>query len=561
MAVVDPLSEQAFTVADWLVEPSANSIRRGDRAVVLEPKVMRVLLCLAARAGEVMSREQLEADAWPGVVVGYDALTSAIIKLRKAFDDSPRTPRVIETLSKKGYRLIAPVAPADATALPVVAPTAQSPLRLARWAVLVVPVLLAAIALWWWQPWTLRQGPGGDAPAQTADKPSIAVLPFANLSGGQESDYFSDGITDEIIISLSKLSGLFVISRSSTAGYKNQLIDIREVGKKLGVRYMLEGSVRRAGGRLRITTQLVDAGTGFQLWSERYDREVKDTLEVQDEITRRIVASLSVELSAAERHALSRRYTNNVEAFDDLLKGQSFYARSNREDNARARELYLHAIELDPAFARAYSAVALTYTEDFRHGWGGDPAASMKHAIDMAQRAVVLDDSIPQTFWALAYVQVFNKQYDQAEVAAEHAIALDPNNADAHTTLAFCRVYQGRGREAIPLVLKAMRLNPNYPTQYPSILGRAYYHTGQYEEAEKVLQHAMEMNPVRVAPHVYLVLTYVALGRLEEASWEAEQIRVYAPDFSLDNLDQLIPISSANELAHIRDDLRRAGLG
>lgn len=173
---------------------------------------------------------------------------------------------------------------------------------------------------------------------------------------------------------------------------------------------------------------------------------------------------------------------------------------------------------------------------------------------------MALDDAIPQTFWALGYVYVFNKQYDDAVAAAERAISLDPNNADAHTTLAFARVYQGRAREAIPLVLKAMRLNPHYPIQYPSILGRAYYHLGQYDEAVKTLRHAMDMNPIRATPHLYLVLSYVALNRMEDARWEAEQILLHEPGFSLATVDQIMPIADPRESARIKDDLRRAGL-
>jgi len=275
--------------------------------------------------------------------------------------------------------------------------------------------------------------------------------------------------------------------------------------------------------------------------------------------------SLAVEYGALnltdeEKQSVARRYTRSVEAYDLLLKGQSFYARSNKEDNAHARQLYLRAIQLDPAFARAHAALALTHTEDSRYGWSADPAASMNQSVALAQRAVKLDSTIPQTYWALGYVYVFNKQYDEAVAAAERAIALDPNNADAHTTLAFGRVYQGRPQEAIPLVRKAMQLNPRYPSQYPSILGRAYYHLGQYRQAAEILREATDMNLERIAPQLYLILSHVALGKLDEAQWEADQLRVLAPGFTLANVDQALPIADPSDLARIKDDLRRAGL-
>lgn len=585
--------DRPFRVGDWLVEPAVGCVTRDGRSVKLEPKVMDLLVCLARRPGRVLSREELEQAVWAGTVVGYDALTSAIIKLRKAFGDDSRHPWLIETVSKKGYRLIAPVADTDSVAAPApvaealiasspvpksvvdatsspasvseegAAPPATMPQprgrkrgRLAI-AALAAVLLGGLVAAWF----AFDRAPPDAVPAAVpAPAASIAVLPFANLSGDPDFEYFSDGITEDITTDLSKVSSLLVIASNSAFAYKAQPLSLKSVAEALRVRYVVEGSVRRAGDAIRINAKLIDAETGVHLWVERYDRPIQDLFAVQDDVTRNIVTALALTLTDKEKQRVARRYTRSVEAYDLFLRGQSFYARSTEEDNARARTLYLRAIELDPAFARAHAAVALTHTEDFRHGWGADPARSIRQAVARARQAVGLDDTIPQTLWALGYVHVSNRQIAEGAAAAERAIALDPNNADALTTLAYARVYQGRPQDAIALVRKAMRLNPHYPSQYPSILGRAYYHLGQYEQAVETLRHAVELNPNRTPARLYLVLSYVALGKLEEASWEAGEVRVNDPGFSVDSVNQILPVSDPRALARMQDDLRRAGL-
>lgn len=585
-------SDRPFRVGDWLVEPAVGCVSRDGGSVKLEPKVMDLLVCLARRPGRVLSREELEEAVWAGTVVGYDALTSAIIKLRKAFGDDSRHPWLIETVSKKGYRLIASVSEADAVAPPApvaVADVATSPVppagaeaaippapvtegavspatkppavnpsrrRLAMAALAAVG--LASLAVLWF---ALDRAVPDTAPGiVTPPAISIAVLPFANLSGDPGFEYFSDGITEDITTDLSKVSSLLVIARNSAFAYKAQPLSLKSVADALGVRYVLEGSVRRSGDDIRINAKLIDAETGAHLWVERYDRHIQDIFAVQDDVTRNIVTALALTLTDEEKKRVARRYTHSIEAYDLFLRGQSLYARSNEEDNARARQLYLRAIEIDPTFARAHAAVALAHTEDFRHGWGADPTTSIKQAVARARQAVALDDSIPQTLWALGYVYVSNAQNDEGAVVAERAIALDPNHADAYMTLAYARVYQNRPQDAIALVRKAMRLNPHYPSQYPSILGRAHYHLGQYEQAVETLRHAVELNPNRTPARLYLVLSYVALDKLEEARWEAGEVLVNAPGFSVDALYQILPVSAPRELARMKADLRRAGL-
>jgi len=543
-----------FRIGDWLVEPDLGRVGRDGDSAKLEPKVMDLLVYLAQRPGQVLSREELEQAIWTGTVVGYDALTSAIIKLRKALGDNSRQPWLIETVAKKGYRLIAPVTTTDgmptttASTAVISAPAPRPRWRMQVFAAVILVVLVLGGTLI------------GRQIMRPPSPPSIAILPFTNLSGDTKFEYFSDGITEDIITDLSKLSGLMVVARNSAFAYKDQPLALKTVAEKLGVRYVLEGSVRRAGNDLRINVKLIDAETGSHLWAERYNRKLQDIFAVQDDVRGNIVRALALNLTDDEKRAVARRYTQSVEAYDLLLRGQSFYARSTREDNARARQLYQQAIQLDPNFARAYAAIALTHTEDSRYGWSADSAASLHQAITISQHAVELDGSIPQTHWAQGYVYVFAHRYDAAVAAAERAIALDPNNADAHTTLAFGRLYQGRAREAIGLVKKAMQLNPHYPAQYPSILGRSYYHSGQYALAIQTLREAIEMNPGRNTSQLYLILSLVAQGNLDDASWEVEQLRLREPDFRIANVGQAIPVADPGELARIQADLRRAGL-
>ena len=282
------------------------------------------------------------------------------------------------------------------------------------------------------------------------DKPSIVVLPFSNLGNDPAQVYFSDGITADITTSLSKLSGLFVIASSSAQNYRNPPTDIKQLAETLGVRYVLEGNVRRSGNRLRVNAQLIDANTGFQLWAERYDRDMKDVLDVQDDVTAKIVNALSVELTEAERQRSARRYTVNIEAYDEFLRGQFLYVRGTPEDNLQARALFQQAIDRDPGFARAYGAMALTYVDEFRFGWGKNPAAALERALELANRAVALDDQLPQAYRALSYAYLHRREYQNSIDAIQRAIALDPNDADGRASLALSHVYDGKLRNRDP---------------------------------------------------------------------------------------------------------------
>lgn len=552
-----PAPMGAFHVADWEVQPSSNRIRRGDTEVKLEPKVMALLAYLAGRRNELVTREQLEHEIWGGTVVSYDALTSSIIKLRKALGDDSRKPRFIETVSKKGYRLIAPVhavhEPAPTAGVPAPARSGNLPRRNLLVAGLVIVLIMAGVLAIFFRVDDSRPVPA--AP----DRPSIVVLPFDNLGNDPAQAYLADGVTADITTSLSKLSGLFVIASSSTLGYRNAPADIKQVAEALRVRYVLEGNVRRVGNRLRVNAQLVDAATGFHLWAERYDRDMKDVLDVQDDITAKIVSALSVKLTEAEMRRSAQRYTVNIGAYDEFLRGQALYVRSTPEDNLQARALFQQAIDHDPGFARAYGAMALSYVDEFRFGWGKNPAA-LERALALANRAVALDNQLPQAYRALSYTQLHRREYQSSIDAIQRAIALDPNDTDGQASLALSHMYAGNYETAIRMLRDVMRLNPHYPARYASALGHAYYFLGQHEDAVTTLRDAIERNANLLSSHVFYTAALSHLGRKDEAAWAASQIRALSPNFAAENVSGMFPIKDPAKQRALIDDLKRAGL-
>jgi adenylate cyclase len=391
------------------------------------------------------------------------------------------------------------------------------------------------------------------------DKPSIAVLPFENLSGDPEQEYFSDGITEDIITDLSKISGLFVIARHSVFTYKGKAIKIAEVGRELGVRHVLEGSVRKANGRVRITAQLVDAATEGHLWAERYDRDLKDIFALQDEVTQKIVAALAVKLTEDEQERLVRKYTDNMEAYDVFLQGAEYINRFTKEANVQARQMFERAIDLDPEFAVAYATLGLTHFLEWTLGWSQDPQ-SLEHAFELAQRTLDLDGSLPLGHNLLGKVYLWKKQHDKAIAELKKAIALSPNDADLLVGLGYILNWAGRPEEAIGLVKKAMRLNPRYPAFYLWDLGHAYFITGRYEEAIETLKRVLDRNPDFMPAHAFLAASYSEIGREKEARAEAAEIESLNPQASLEALRQRLPYKDQAVLERLLDSLRMAGL-
>jgi adenylate cyclase len=332
------------------------------------------------------------------------------------------------------------------------------------------------------------------------DKPSIVVLPFVNLSKDPEQDYFSDGLTEVLTGDLTRLSGLFVIARNSAFTYKGKAVKVQDVGREMGVRYVLEGSVLKSGDKLRINAQLIDATTGYHLWSERYDRPLKDIFALQDEIVQKIVTTLKLQLSLREQGILVRKTTDNLEAYDYLLRGLESYFRFTKEANVQARQMFEKAIELDPQYALAYAILSATYSLEWNMQWSTDPQ-TLERAGELAQKALALDGSLPLAHSVLSWVYVQKQQPDQAIAESEQAIALDPNAAGSYAQLADVLNTVGRPEEAVRFVEQAMRLNPRYPVTYLVTLGLAYRLTGRHAEAITAFKQVIGRNPNFVGAH------------------------------------------------------------
>jgi adenylate cyclase len=347
-----------------------------------------------------------------------------------------------------------------------------------------------------------------EAPAlPLPDKPSIVVLPFDNMSGDPQQDYFSNGITEVLTSDLSRISSLFVIARNTAFTYKGKAANVQDVGRELGVRYVLEGSVQKASDQVRIVTQLIDTTTGGHLWSQRYDRPLKDIFALQDEVVQKIVTTLRLQLTVQEQGYIVRKHTDNLEAYDSFLRGVEYRWRYTKEANAQARQLFEKALALDPQYAEAYAWLGWTYYTEWVVRWSADPQ-TLEHALARAQQAVALDDSLPAAYSLLSNVYAQKQQYDQAIAEGERAIALDPNNADSYALQATALNFAGRHEETLRAVEQAMRLNPGYPPHYLFALGWAYYGTGRYAEAVATLKDAISRNPNLIPAHFILALSY-----------------------------------------------------
>lgn len=390
-------------------------------------------------------------------------------------------------------------------------------------------------------------------------KPSIAILPFTNMSGDTEQEYFSDGITEDLITDLSKISGLFVIARNSMFTYKGKPVKVDQVGRELAVMYVLEGSVRKAGDRVRITAQLVDAGTGGHLWAERYDRNLEDIFALQDEVTHKIVSTLAVKLTEDEQEQLERRYTDNLEAYDYFLRGLEELNRYTKESNNQARRLFQQAIDLDPQFAAAFGNMSLTHWLEWSFGWTQD-FQCLELAMEQAQKAMVLDDSLPEAYRILGNLCLWKRQHDQAIALTEKAITLIPNYADAISQLGNILSFAGQPEESIELVKRAMRLNPMYPVIYLFNLGHAYMLAGRYEEAIEPFTRILHRNPNFHPAHIYLAITYSELGLAAQAQTEADLFIGKSFSMSWDDWRQRLPYKDEAVIEHYFDVMRKIGI-
>lgn len=415
----------------------------------------------------------------------------------------------------------------------------------------------------------------GESSTSPSEKPSIAVLPLVNMSGDEEQEYFSEGLTEDIITELSRFHDLHVISRNSTFVFQNKAIDAREIGRNLNARYLVEGSVRKSANRIRITIQLIDTRTGHHLWAERYNRELEDIFEVQDEITELIVSTLAVKVESDALEQSIRKKPESLETYDYVLRGETRLMVYSKEASTQAKEQFLKAIDIDPGYARAYAGLAFSYLSD----WGfllGAPLSCMDRAVEYARKAVELDESESRSHWVLAYVLTFNKQYDEARAHQIKAVWLNPNDADVLAKMGYILPLLGEHNEAIELAEKATRLNPYYPDWYNTFLGFTYFTAKRYEEAIATFKASGNVYP---GDYAWMAAAYAHMGNIDEARsvmdsflkeagpnpWWREilhsaEVVDRDPTGLLTYMTFMYPFKNSSDLEHLLTGLRMAGV-
>jgi len=421
------------------------------------------------------------------------------------------------------------------------------------------------IRVWKWHRDGIEAGEGDPArlpPGPVKEMPSIAVLPFDNMSGDPEQDYFSNGMTEDIITDLSKVPGLLVIARNSSFAYKGKSVDIRNVGRELGVRSVLEGSVRRAAGRVRINAQLIDAANGGHLWAERYDRELTDIFAVQDEVTSQIVAALKITLTPTETTLIAGSAPKSVDAHDLLLRARAMVNGTirNRDMFEQASTLLRKAIELDPTYAEAYAVLSVLHCLDYQNHWSEHHDRSATEALHFADRAIAMNANEPMAHYAAAVASVTGKDLERARTEAEATLALSPNFALAHDSLGVVSMLSGEPLEAIPHFERAMRLDPAYSNQLVHFLGMAYLIAGKYATAAAYFRERIVLVPDSDFSRAFLASAQGHMGEPEEARRVWRELKDIKPDYAFEEHIGRWPFKVQADVDRIREGLVKAGL-
>jgi DNA-binding winged helix-turn-helix (wHTH) protein/TolB-like protein/cytochrome c-type biogenesis protein CcmH/NrfG len=556
----DP-SMAALQVGDWCVEPQLNQIERAGHRVRLEPKAIELLVFLVERRGEVVSREELLGALWPGVVVGDNALTQVVTKLRRALGDTAREPTYVEAISKRGYRLIAAVERRDRLSLSAPLPPppeppgraeSRPPLR-RRWVVAGALMALSGVGAVWLvqRPTgdTVSLAQGGPLTSPAADRlPTVFVRPIEAI-GDDTARLIARGLTADLVNDLSKVAGLWVVSGGAAEGAARESAG---ASAPVAGRYALAGTLQSDGGTLRLIVRLSDVDAGRQLWSHRFEREGRDLFAVQDELAGSILEQLQIKVSQAETAGLAQRYTRNMAAYERFLRGQAAVQTRRRAQNDLARDWYWKAIELDPAFARAYAGLAMTHALAYQMGWEDEVA--LGRAVEFAATAEQMSPGMPEAHWVLAFVETQRRRHAEAIRHLQRAVRLSPSYADAYALMGGIRTYMGQPAEGVSLLRTALRLNPDAGSLYFLLLGRALYFLGEHEQARVNLEQALLRNADNVEGRVYLAAVLVQLGDREGAAWQAHEIRAVEPHFSVNRWLSTYPMADEGQkerLAHV----------
>lgn len=519
-----------FLFEDYCLDAERRELTRGSQAIAVGPKVFDLLLHLVRNRDQVVTRDDLLAAVWDGRIVSESTLTSHVNAVRKAIGDTGKEQRLIRTVSRKGMRFVGQVREQEPTAQTV---SARSPAEDPK------PIL------------------------SLPDSPSIAVLPFRNLSGDPAQDYFADGVVEDIITALSRIRWLFVIARNSSFAYKGRTVDEKQVGRELGVRYVVEGGVRQSDSRVRITGQLVDATTGTHLWAERFEGTLDDIFELQDQIATSIVGAIASQLERAEIERARRKPTGNLSAYDHYLRAMPHLHRGTREAVDEALPLFHKAIALDPEFASAHAMAAWCHCWRKINGWMIDRPAEFADGIRLARLAVQLgkDDAVALTRAGHTLAHLAG-DLDGAVALLDRALLLNPNLAAAWFLGGFLRAERGDPEAAIEFFTRAMRFSPLDPEMFRMQAGIAMAHmfAGRFDVALSWAEQSFRQLP----SFVFVVLVIAACrglsGQMEQARDAVEHLRRLDPDFRLSRLEGWIPIRRPEHRATFTDGLRLAGL-
>ena len=517
-----------YQIGKWTVDPKRGTASHHDVDIHLEPKAIELLVYLASRDGEVVSRAELLDAVWPDVTVGDEVITNAVAKLRRALEGEQDSTKLIETIPKRGYRIAAAVGKSSSVTAATVSPW--------RWSIILVALAgtIGGMALFLEgrHPDLEDQSVRSAVPA--SEKPSIAVLPFANVGDSREQVYFSDGITEDLITDLSRHSSLFVISRNSSFSYRGDSVDLKNVGRRLGIQYIVKGNIRKAGNQVRINTQLIDTSTGGHIWGRRYDGELNNVFALQDKITGEIVDALAAHLKMPELTAEPSNVTaenlpsprgrvpetQSIMAYEEFLQGWALYNLRTPQNFVEAVSHFERALERDPAYANAYAALASVYWEVWKRYWQRELGLpqnfiAWEKADHFLQQALLAPS--PLAYRVSSEMLLINRHFDKAIAEAQAAIDLNPNDALGYVALANAKTFSGQADEAIALVGKAMQLDPHYPPSYLFSMALAEFSLERYREAADHLSKAIERNEGDPFWFALLIATYGQMGETEKA--------------------------------------------
>ena len=528
-----------FRFADYVLDTDRQELTRGSERAQIGPQVFDLLVHLVENRERVVSKDDMLEAVWSGRIVSESTLTSHINAVRKAIGDNGEDQRLIRTVARKGFRFVGEIEEEHAPPKPV-ARTADHETDQAE------PIRARA------------------APALTLpDAPSIAVLPFQNLSGDPEQDYFADGVVEDIITALSRMRWLFVIARNSSFTYKGRPVGVKQVGRELGVRYVVEGSVRKVANRVRIATQLIDAGTGATLWADRFDGALEDIFGLQDQVTTSVVGALAPRLEQAEIQRAKHKPTESLDAYDYFLRGMANFYRSTNAANSEALRLFYKAVDLDPEFASAHAMAAWCYTWRKINGWMADRTEEIAEGTRLARRAAELgkDDAVALARGAHALGFLVG-DLDSAVAFADRALLLNPNLATAWVLSGLLRFYRGETDLAIEHLARGMRLSPLDPTQYQMHVGTGFAHllAGRFDEASSWAERALREEPDYLPAAAVTAASHALAGRLEVAQQAMARLRQINPRLRLSNLKDWFPIRRPEHFTKWADGLRKAGL-